>query len=220
MSDDELGAAVRVLMADVDRLNGQVREQAGAHTDLAAQIAALNRGVAALADRVRVLGRPAPAEEEEDQQPAPWLTVTDQDEATERLADLVGWLGAVYVRYPGGYWLPVCWMWHPWMVAELLALQAAWTAAYAPDRPAGPAQVDWHDRHRPGTVRRLQEFGACFLDKHLPGGGLDYAPGRVPATEQAQEIAAWWAANHGSTAAPAPLPGVIAAEKAHRPARS
>lgn len=56
--------------------------------------------------------------------------------------------------------LPQCWPNHPGVVEELLALYAAWSAAYAGKEP-GEAAIAWHDRwlhpclHRIWTVYGL-----------------------------------------------------------------
>jgi hypothetical protein len=54
---------------------------------------------------------------------------------------------------------------------------------------------DWHDRYRPGVIRRINALaGRCSLENHqprddqpLPGGPV------VPVTGAAEQIATWWA---------------------------
>jgi hypothetical protein len=48
-----------------------------------------------------------------------------------------------------------CWPYHPWVVEELVALNAAWVEAYQGERASGAKAVDWHDRHLTGTLNRI-----------------------------------------------------------------
>lgn len=218
--DVPIRATVTVLAGEVDRHAARLVEIGNGLADLGTTVAALHRGVAVLTEQVRARRAQDGAESEDDEPDPPWLLVDDQEQAVEMLAALVEWLGAVYVRYPNGSRLPACWAWHPSVVAELIALRIAWLDAFT-GQPNGARMVDWHDRHRPGVVQRIaEEIGACSLTAHAAGGPLDFRPPYVPATEQAMELAAWWATSHGSTAAPAPTPSVIAEVDARMAARS
>ena len=64
--------------------------------------------------------------------PPSWLALpADADAAATVLADLVGWLGQVYLRYSdAARGLPECWLWHPDVVEELVWLRHAWFDAY------------------------------------------------------------------------------------------
>jgi hypothetical protein len=90
--------------------------------------------------------------------------------AEELLSGLAGWVGGVYLRYPdAAQTLPECWLWHPEVVEELLWLHTAWLAAHRPGA-ASTAVGDWHDRQRPGVVRRIRDYaGLCSLEQHQPG---------------------------------------------------
>lgn len=83
------------------------------------------------------------------------------------VADLLDWLHDVYLQYDGTTLAP-CWPWHPGVVEELTVLRGLHQLAYS-----APAEVlrrgDWHDRYRPGAVRRVADATrGCHIDKHIP----------------------------------------------------
>jgi hypothetical protein len=135
------------------------------------------------------------------------------------LARLIGWMRGVFLRYADAVrFLPACWLWHPEVVEELVWLRQAWLAAYAdPEAPVSLAG-DWHDRQRPGVVRRIRDYaGLCSIEAHRPDGGrCDRAPA-VPLADAAGAIACWWATDRGGPA-PAPTAGQLSAALG-RPAR-
>lgn len=133
-----------------------------------------------------------------------WLTgIGEPAEARMVLADLVGWLRKVYLRY-GGAELPECWIWHPEVIEELVWLRQAWRAAYQGE-PSIRAVGDWHDRHRPGVVRRITGYaGKCRLANHLHARQDDDTTVRVPAAESAGPIADWWTTSRDDAHAPEP----------------
>jgi hypothetical protein len=136
-----------------------------------------------------------------------WLVLPeDLAAAQEVLASLVGWLGEVYLRYAdAAREFPECWLWHPDVVEELLWLMHAWHAAYRGHDACAALAGDWHDRYRPGVVRRIGKLtGNCSLEKHQPQPGRTL-PARpvVPLGEAMEPIAAWWATRRGE---PAPEP--------------
>jgi hypothetical protein len=144
-------------------------------------------------------------------------------EDTERLlSDLVSWMGRVYLRYAdAARTLPACWLWHPEVVEELVWLRAAWLAAYHnPDAVISQA-ADWHDRLRPGVVRRVKDYaGLCSVENHQPARDGD-APSHaglagVPLVGAAGLIAAWWATRRDRPA-PAPTAMHVAEAAAQRP---
>lgn len=101
--------------------------------------------------------------------PPSWLAERDPAAASELLRDLIAWLDAVYLRYPGAA-LPTCWAWHPWAVEELAWLAAAHRAAYDPETGTVAAAAEWHERWRPGVAKRLTAaVGGCELSEHQPG---------------------------------------------------
>jgi len=138
-----------------------------------------------------------------------WLDLpTDPSEtALAVLTELITWMQVVYLRYPdAGAGLPECWLWHPHVVEELLWLMHAWLAAYHDDNAPVSLAGDWHDRLRPGVVRRItSSTGRCSLEAHqsrddhpTPG-----APPVVPLVEAVESIADWWA-THRSDPPPPP----------------
>jgi hypothetical protein len=124
----------------------------------------------------------------------------DGELVLDRLAQ---WVEGIYLRYTDARHLPDCWLWHPDVVEELLWLRAAWLAAYAPEAPANAAG-DWHDRQRPGVVRRIRDYaGLCSLEAHLPGGERHASALAAPTADATVVIAAWWATCRDQ---PAPAP--------------
>jgi hypothetical protein len=125
-------------------------------------------------------------------------------------------MGAVYLRFAdAARTLPACWLWHPEIIEELLWLRAAWIAAHDPS--ASIAQVaDWHDRYRPGVVRRIRDYaGVCSLENHQPGRPRHIPALRVPVASAASAIAAWWTTDRDDTP-PAPTSEQLS-EAAGRP---
>lgn len=119
----------------------------------------------------------------------------------------------VFLRYPdGAEVLPDCWAWHPDVIEELLWLMQAWSAAYF-DQGGGVLRVaDWHDRYRPGVVKRLKATAAsCSLENHTPP---QPAP-TVPLAAATEPIAAWWA-NDRTDPAPEPTDEQFAAVRPRR----
>jgi len=137
-----------------------------------------------------------------------WLDL-DADTATAQqlLAGLVEWMARVYLRYSdAAHALPDCWAWHPDVIEELLWLWHTWLAAYHDDHASVTAAADWHDRYRPGAVRRITATaGRCSLDNHQPRPDrpLLGGPVVVPLADAAVSIATWWATNRTS---PGPIP--------------
>jgi hypothetical protein len=153
---------VAALAGAVDRMT----KRQAAHGD---QIRDLAGHVTDLFERVKT----GPAGAGDDTPGVCWLTATDAPEAYRALADLVEWIEAVYRWYPDGD-LPSCWLWHPWVVEELLALRAAHASAYKPKAPPREA-LDWHDKHRPNVAARIDKvLGSHSLELHdrpmLPDG--------------------------------------------------
>jgi hypothetical protein len=124
-----------------------------------------------------------------------WLTLAhDLHIARAVLGDLTGWLADVYLRYgDAARDFPECWLWHPEIVEELVWLMYAWLAAYRDDDASVRAVGDWHDRLRPGVVRRIHGYAkACSLENHLPGRPRTTGAPPVPVAEAAEAITAWW----------------------------
>lgn len=167
----------------------------------------LARAVAQLADAVAAMsGAAAPSAPTP---PPSWLVCPTDREVTRRLLDdLTVWLHTVFLRYPDGAGsLPECWLWHPDIVEELLWLMHAWIAAYQ-GRGASVQNVgDWHDRQRPGVVRRIRaQHASCSRESHQQRPGWTTVPTGatpVPGRDAVDSIAAWWATDRDQ---PAPEP--------------
>ena len=127
--------------------------------------------------------------------PAGLAGAAAEAEAEAVLARLTGWLAGVYLRYAdAARTVPACWLWHPEVVEELPWPRQAWLAAYAdPDAPVSLA-ADWHDRLRPGVVRRIRDYaGMCSIEadhRHPDRAVLDMPTGRGAAERRLATIAA------------------------------
>ncbi|MQA12834.1 MAG: hypothetical protein GEV09_01325 [Pseudonocardiaceae bacterium] len=135
-----------------------------------------------------------------------WLMLPDDPATASRvLAELTGWMSRVYLRYgDAAAALPECWLWHPDVVEELLWLMHAWCAAYQGPAASVALAGDWHDRYRPGVVRRIKTgAGTCSLDAHPPRDGRGPGAPEAPLSEAVAAIASWWGARRDQ---PAPEP--------------
>lgn len=141
-----------------------------------------------------------------------WLLApTDPVEVERLLGELCAWLHAVFLRFPDGATvLPACWLRHPDVVEELLWLMHAWCHAYQGRAASVQLAADWHDRQRPGVVKRLRvSVGSCSVERHQTRLGWDQYPTGavpVPGTQDQAELAAlagWWADRRDN---PAPEP--------------
>jgi hypothetical protein len=202
---DELAVAVGPLAEElrrVDRLiEGLARAVAGIGEELAEHVQHLDED----------------EDEEERDKRLSWFEIEDTDIAVQRLVDLADWLERVYIRYPDGG-LPSCWMWHPAVVEELLWLRRTWDEAFHGHTASALRAADWHDRQRPGVVRRIGEleYGTCTLSRHRRGEDQDAPPPRAPlgrgqdAETARLLVAAWWTGSR-TDAAPTPTPEHLAA---------
>ena len=190
------------LARQVDALRRQVEPLTGLRErvdDLAGLLAELTETVTALTAR----RGPTPCPS--------WLVLPTDDELARRvLGELVAWLELVYLRYPdAAQGLPECWCWHPDVVEELLWLMHAWLAAYQGTAASVGLAADWHDRHRPGVVRRLRgSVGSCSIEAHQTREGWPREAGGppiVPGVEALPVIARWWG-SHRHEDAPEPVP--------------
>jgi hypothetical protein len=187
--------------ARVEALAGLAREVDGLRRGMEALVGTptrvddLARTVAQLADAVSAMpARPGPTM-------APsWLAAPTDSEALAGVLDgLCRWLHQVFLRYPdGAAVLPECWLWHPDVIEELLWLSHAWRAAYESRGASVQLAGDWHDRQRPGVVRRLRTaVGSCSRERHQTRPGWNSTPlgaTPVPGADAASSIAWWWAA--------------------------
>ncbi|MFN2495757.1 MAG: hypothetical protein ABR608_07605, partial [Pseudonocardiaceae bacterium] len=128
-----------------------------------------------------------------------WLDLAPDDvqAAHKLLTDLTRWMEVVYLRYPdAAQSLPDCWLWHPDVVEELLWLMQAWLAAYRDQDAPVSLAGDWHDRYRPGVVRRINATaGRCSLESHQPRDHPATGGPVVPVTGAVGPIATWWGAH-------------------------
>ena len=196
------GGVVAGLAREVDGLRRAVE----ALGELPGRVDALTRLTTDLADAVAALtARKAAAT-----CPSWLLLPADPADAARLLDELTGWLAAVYLRYPDGIdHLPECWCWHPDVVEELLWLMHAWAAAYQGPQASVALVGDWHDRQRPGVVRRIrQSAGSCSIENHQDRPGWTRRPSaapQVPGLDAVAGIARWWGA-HRDDEAPEPPP--------------
>lgn len=190
-------AAVAGLVREVDALRraldplrglpDRVDELTSLAVDLANQVTALSSRKAA---------EPCPS----------WLMLpADPAQTADVLDQLAAWLAVVYLRYPDAAdSLPECWPWHPDLVEELLWLMHAWSAAYQGSQASVALVGDWHDRQRPGVVRRVRlSAGSCSYENHQTRVGWDRRPStapEVPGTGHLPSIAAWWGARRDESA--------------------
>lgn len=204
---------VVALAAELERLSRRVD---GATERAAARADEHEEHIRVLAEAVSTLARPGPGGPPVDSWLAPARPaappddsagpVDDTDRADEQtgplpgpeaardLADLAWWIGRVYLRYPAAR-LPSCWAWHPAVVEELRWLRGAHADAYT-GRGASWAKVgDWHDRLRPGVVRRVEQWiGGCELSEHTEGRDhADPTPPTAPLEAHLAAVALTWA---------------------------
>jgi len=186
MSPTDPTPDVGALAREIDRLTHRVGEweptveRVG---ELDQAVGDLGETLGRVIDRLRGIDDTRPA--------ASWLLLSDPDKAEALLEDLVQWLDAVYLRYPGVQ-LPPCWAWHPWVIEELWWLRTAHADAYAA-RVWGAHAGMWHDQQRPRVVERIQKaLGSCDLGKHRPGGAAACSPVAAPLAGHMRAVAAAW----------------------------
>jgi hypothetical protein len=179
------------LAAQVDRLDQQLTGLASLRGDVEAHTSAITRLAETLSRSTK--NRPG------DQADAAgtsgvreWMTVTHPALAVTWLDELAVWVRKVWTRYQR---LTTCWVWHPVVVAELLAAQASWTAATGED--ASPDGLSaWHDRWQPGAATRItRQLAGC---ERADGHHVDGAQRFLPDPAVLDEVAAWWATTHGT----------------------
>jgi hypothetical protein len=178
----ELGKTVEANSRKVASLRGLPKQVDG----LAVTVAGLANQLAELVEEA----------EEAKKRRASWFDVRTTEQARGLLDALADWLARVYLQYPDAK-LPPCWIWHPDVVEELLWLATAWAQAFRGKTAEPFRQADWHDRYRPGVVKRIGDRPRCSIREHVAPDGTEYvrtAP-RVGLDERRGEVAAWWATN-------------------------
>lgn len=191
-------AAVAGLAREVEAL----RRRQGELDGLSGRLRDLARVVQTLANEVHTAK--ASTAPDEHAGVRSWLaTPVGPDELRRALDELVEWVTAVFLRYADARRvLPECWLWHPDVVEELLWLMTAWQCAYAAETESVFPAADWHDRHRPGVVRRLPQLARhCSLEQHART-----EPGEQPVMDPKTRdlIAQWWGGS--DPRGPAPIP--------------
>lgn len=192
--------------ASAEALAGLAREVEGLRRTVEA-VAVLPGRVENLAAVVSGLAGKLAAKTAAGSRVSSWLANDPHEVDAEKLLDgLCGWLNQVFLRYPdGARALPDCWAWHPEVIEELLWLWAAWLAAYTDPEARVSAAADWHDRLRPGVIRRIRDSYAksCSIENHTLGRDQDHGAVPVPFAEAIPAIADWWTHRRDE---PAPAP--------------
>lgn len=163
MSDDTLRQSVLQMRGDFDALAAEVADLGTALDTTIERVVDLSKHVGQGGG-----GSPAGAGEEVNGYSA---RSTHGEAHLARLTGLLEWLEwanptLLAHRSPSSTAIPDCWQNHAGVVEELLALHAAWQAAYGGD--AGDAMINWHDRWvEPCLTRVLNayELSACIDDK-------------------------------------------------------
>ncbi|WP_158892590.1 hypothetical protein [Amycolatopsis anabasis] len=168
-------AALKASLQKVARLVAEVRDQ---QKDLAVQVQQL------------VDTEPDEGGDDRQHRPAPWVIFPPPPAAEDKehqdqnplftLAMFVEFYNRTYVGLPGSRAvpIPVCWLNHPGLVAELATLAYAWRSAnLGPSANIQQAEY-WHHHWRPGFAARLATEWThthCRTDGHKQTG----APARL-----------------------------------------
>lgn len=145
----------------------------GAFRSFGQELERVNRRVTDLDDLLATLARDVTAinetlEDAKGQATVSWLMLADPVAAVAVLGDLAVWCEEVYLRYDDAA-LPACWLWHAGLVEELLTLRQGHADAFHSKSRSAAKALDWHERYRPGVVKRLLEtVRDCDLSKHEP----------------------------------------------------
>jgi hypothetical protein len=216
----------RTIAALKDEIERRFNAQAGDVAELRRVSAQATRtstqALALITDVATRLGEDQ-AGEPEHTPPVNLLLAGDGDATTQVLEQLRDWLRAVYVRYEGAGDQPApflsdCWVWHPGAVTELHALYRMWVVAFESPRASDQAVADWHDRYRPGTVRRVNAaLRDCRPEKHADP--MKYRPPGVYGDELLGELAEWMVTgDYGRKAPPVPTPAMVVDSRTRRAA--
>jgi hypothetical protein len=164
-------------------------------------VTALGRGVADLTAQIRrltdtptagtAIGEQGDQQDSEDDgedvgQPD-WFAVEDPQTARDILTALTAWVEAIGIHY--GITLSVpCWVLHPDVVTDLLALSLEREGAYTGPKPTPVSE--WLTRWLPATTERItQALAGCAADRaHRHHGHLYDTQGFDPLS-----AGTWWA---------------------------
>ncbi|WP_103348690.1 hypothetical protein [Amycolatopsis sp. CA-128772] len=208
---------LRMALEAVTPLPDQVKRLHDEVAPLPEQVTKLAKVVKALVDNA------SPDEPGGRTPPLSWLDLPDDEDsdigaAQVVLTELAAWLVRVFLRYSDAA-LTECWWWHPDVVEELVCLMRSWLAAYVDADATVARAADWHDRYRPGAVKRIKTATAnCSLENHQPGGERHRPAPSIPSDASLASIAAWW---ETARTDPAPEPDleVVADARAAEAAR-
>jgi hypothetical protein len=208
-----LARTVEALSRDVDAMRSGLKHTASARelTRLAKVVTELGEAMTQ-APAKRSNGRSG--DDEAATAVRSWLVLAEDEAAVQAvLSELLPWLQTVYLRYKDGREsLPVCWLWHPEIVEELLWLMDAWTAAFHGEEASLKQVGDWHDRQRPGVAKRVTGYGeGCSVLAHRENAGQPAVT--VQLMNDADPFVTWWATGRDHNG-PTPTPEQI---KAGRP---
>ena len=199
-----LARSVEALTRDLDAMKKGLKLTASARslTDLADVVNNLTEA----------LSKPQQGEAKDAAGPVrSWLTLAEDPAAVEAvLAELLPWMQLVHLRYADARdALPPCWLWHPEIVEELVWLMDAWTAAFQGPEASNKLVGDWHDRQRPGVLKRITGYApSCDVLTHRDAAGQRAVT--VPLAAEADPFVTWWATDRDPTG-PAPTPEQIKA---------
>lgn len=218
---EEQSRKIDALTAELDRrFNANAVDVADAKRDAGHADRTARRALDLIVEVSKQISEGEGGEEEPRKLPANLLMPEDVDELLTMLRELRTWLRTVYMRYGGNDddpdrpTLSGCWAWHPGAVTELWTLYRMWLAAYQGPKASDQAVADWHDRYRPGTVRRVNAaLRGCWLEKHTDR--MAYKPPAVRGDELLHELATWMVeGGFGEASPPAPTPGMLAVRTA------
>lgn len=173
---------IKIIAAAQKRLGDDIEALAGVVAELSGSVEVLEQ---AAVDAATKSGRPNKVGGTDVQvtgYSAQASTAEDHAKAVEDLTTWLEWANPTLIvpRSTSRYGIPQCWPRHPGVVEELLALHAAWLAAYA----EGPndTMIAWHDRWLDSSVNRVLKtytLSQCDLDERCQ---LDRRPVAVPPT--------------------------------------
>src|SRR6266498_3119238 len=150
-----------------DQVESLAQQLAAVRTEVAS-LARMADEVSRLADRVaelaalRSAGTGATA-------PMSWFNL-NAEQATADLVELTRWVYSVLLHYSVvSQQLTDCWRRHPSAVEGLLALRAAWYAAYRRPGARPETAVDWHIRLLPGVADLLRAGRSNGTAAAVPG---------------------------------------------------
>ena len=188
---------VAQLANQVGELGGRADTQDGRVGELGTLVQQLAADVTAYARAVQ--SPPPEADAEEDPSLTPWLLDEDPAHAEAELTDLAHWVDAIYLWYPDAH-LPSCWAWHPAAVTELQWLRHYHRIVHEGESASWRAVAEWHERLRPGVVKRLTTTAGCDLSRHH---GQPRRP--APAVPSAPVARTWALAQRTPTPTPQQL---------------